>query len=90
MEIRGMIRDRKVIVGNIEVDVPRRITLLRTFNDMTQIELANKLGVTPSCVCSWEKGRSTPRPDMIFRMCKIFDVPVHEFVEGKYACYGMR
>ena len=86
---RGMIRDMKVIVENHEVDIPRKVCFLRTAEGMTQKELAKRLGVTTSCVCSWEKGRSKPSDGMVHKICKIFHVPVSEFVTGVYSQYGM-
>jgi len=87
--LRGAIRDRKVTLTNgMVVDVPRRITMLRHFRDMTQEELAKKLGVTQSCVCSWEKGRSTPSNEMIHRFCHVIDIPVAMFVTGGYPYIG--
>ena len=86
---RGMIRDMKVVVANHVVDIPRTICFLRTAEDMTQMELAKRLGVTASCVCSWEKGRSKPDDDMIQKICKIFHIPVSEFVTGRFSQYGM-
>ena len=90
MVIRGMIRENKVIIANIVVDVPRRISILRRFEDLTQEDLAKKLGVSQSCVCSWEKGRSKPSQNMICKICDVMHVTLDEFVTGRYAMYGYR
>lgn len=35
---------------------------------MTQLELANKVGVTPGMVSQWERGTAVPRPEMARRV----------------------
>lgn len=50
------------------------IRQLREANDMTQEELAKKLGVKPPAVSKWERGLSYPRMDNVARMAEIFGV----------------
>lgn len=39
---------------------------------MTQIELANRLGVGPATVNDWVKGRTTPRSNVLRRLTEVF------------------
>lgn len=41
-------------------------------NNMTQVELANKLGVGTTSVYNWCSGIKTPRMDKVDKMCEIF------------------
>ena len=56
-------------------------------NQMSQADLANKLGVGTTSVYNWCTGLKTPRMDKVDKMCEIFhisrsaliaDVPVYE------------
>ena len=40
-------------------------------NNMSQVELAKKLGVSPQSVTNWCKGIKLPRMDKVDAMCKI-------------------
>lgn len=41
-------------------------------NDITKLELAQKLGVSPASVTHWTTGVKTPRMDKVDKMCIIF------------------
>ena len=41
-------------------------------NNMTQVELANRLGVGTTSVYNWCSGIKTPRMDKVDKMCQIF------------------
>ncbi len=43
-------------------------------NNMTQVELANKLGVGTTSISNWVSGLKTPRMDKVDAMCKIFNI----------------
>ena len=51
-----------------------QIRLLRKEANMTQQELASKLYVSQQAVGKWERGESTPNPETIVAMSKIFGV----------------
>ena len=51
-----------------------QIRLLRKEANMTQQELASKLFVSQQAVGKWERGESTPNPETIVAMSKIFGV----------------
>ena len=57
---------------------------LREKNGMTQVELANKLGVTPAAVSKWENGSSKPRVEMLFQVAHLLGVRVEELMSGQY------
>lgn len=59
--------------------VRNRIRELRFFNDeMTQKELAKKVGVTRQTIIALEQEKHAPSLDLAFRIALAFDVPLEE------------
>ncbi len=56
------------------LNVADRIRYLREKNNMTQTDLANKLGISRSAVNSWEMSISSPSIANIIEMSHIFNV----------------
>ena len=54
----------------------------RLAKKMTQEELATALGVTKKSVCYFESGRTFPSQENIFKLAKILDMSLDEFVFG--------
>lgn len=48
--------------------IGKKIHELRVKQDMTQRELAQKIGVTPSAVGNYEQGISFPREEILYRL----------------------
>ena len=80
-------KDTVMTIDNVDVHVSKRIDHLRNMRDMTQEELARKLGVTQASVCSWETGRSKPRASMIDRIAKALRVDREQFIGTKEVNY---
>ena len=55
----------------------------RAEKDLTQIELAEKVGVTPITVHLWEKGEVKPRVDVAIKVCEILGCSVEDVEEFK-------
>ncbi|AEB68689.1 MULTISPECIES: helix-turn-helix transcriptional regulator [Methanothrix] len=55
-----------------------RVRVYRAINDLTQEELAKKIGVTRQTVLAIEKGKYSPSLDLAFKMAKIFGVKIEE------------
>lgn len=56
----------------------KTIRELRAERGWTQVELAFKLGVTPSTVYNWEKGRFEPRVSQLRDLARVFDVKMDD------------
>jgi putative transcriptional regulator len=55
------------------------IRTLRFFNDeMTQQQLARKVGVTRQTIIALEKGKYSPSLELAFRIALVFDVPLEK------------
>ncbi|MDE6676176.1 MAG: helix-turn-helix domain-containing protein [Clostridia bacterium] len=56
-----------------------KITELRKSKGMTQTELGEKLNVAFQTISKWERGESVPDLDMMFKISKLFGVPITYF-----------
>lgn len=52
-------------------------------HEMTQSDLAKRLGVSTQSVTNWCKGAKTPRMDKVDSMCKIFSCRRSDLMEEK-------
>ena len=59
--------------------INNNIRKLRFFNnEMTQQELAEKVGVTRQTIIAMEKGKYSPSLELAFRIARVFSVPLEE------------
>ena len=58
----------------MEVTLEKTIRELRQQHEWTQLELANRLGVTPSTVYNWERGNWEPRASQLRQLANLFSV----------------
>ena len=67
--------ERKLVIAN-------NIRRLRFFADeMTQVELAEKAGVSRQTIVALEAGKYTPSLELAFRIALVFDVAITEVFE---------
>lgn len=59
------------------------IATMRKENGMTQLELAEKMGVTDKAVSKWERDLSFPDINSIPKLADIFNVTVDELMQVK-------
>lgn len=53
--------------------------------NLTQTELAKKIGVTQPLVSKWFSGKVIPRPETFKRISEATNTPVNELIEYIYA-----
>lgn len=59
--------------------IRNNLRTLRFFNDeMTQEELAKKVGVTRQTIIAIEKAKYSPSLELAFRIAHVFDTPLEE------------
>lgn len=63
--------------------IGRNIANLLRDNDMTQVELAKRIGVSESTVGKWTLGISAPRAGTMKLIADVFRVPVSAIVENQ-------
>ena len=59
------------------------IVNLRKQNNLSQEELADKLGVSRQAVSKWESGGTYPDMDKLLSICEIFNCTIDQLVKGK-------
>lgn len=63
-----------------------RIAVLRRAAGMSQAELAQKLGISPSAVGMYEQGRRQPSADILAAIANLFGVSIDYLITGKESC----
>ena len=61
----------------------RFIAQLRKENNLTQKELADKLGVSDKTVSKWETGNGMPDVSLLQPLCEILSVNLNELLSGE-------
>lgn len=62
------------------MDFSKRVKQLREHAGMTQVEVAEKLGLTNRAIGAWESGRAKPRLDKMKQLADLFNVTVSELM----------
>lgn len=58
-----------------------KIASYRQMQNMTQEDLAEKLGITPQAISKWERNQSMPDIDTFARLCMILSVDANEMLK---------
>ena len=74
---------RRLPTGLLHVVKPTQVTntirtLRFTHGEMTQADLAQRIGVTRQTVIAIEQGRYSPSLEMAFQIARVFDVPLDD------------
>lgn len=59
------------------------IAQLRKESNMTQVQLADKLGVTNKAISKWENGKCMPDYGIIKPLCQELGITVSELIDGE-------
>lgn len=66
-----------------KIKIGEFIASLRKEQNMTQLDLANKLGITDRAVSKWENGRGMPDLSLIKPLCDALSITVNELFCGE-------
>lgn len=66
------------------------IASLRKEKDITQEELAEKLGVNVKSISRWENGKNMPDHALLKDLCNILNISINELYEGKKTKKGKK
>ena len=59
------------------------ISIKRKEKNLTQLELADKLGVTDRTISNWENGKNMPDISLIKQISNILDISINELLSGE-------
>lgn len=75
---------------NFNSTFARNLNQLLNKNNMTQADLAQKIGVSTATTSNWCKGIKLPRMDKVDKMCVIFDCYRSDLMEDKGYLLGKK
>ena len=64
------------------MNIGERITALRKEKNISQTELATRLGVSRQAVSKWEQGSSSPDTGKLIQLAELFDTEVEFLATG--------
>ena len=59
------------------------IAEMRKEKNMTQVDLANKLGITDRAISKWENGRGMPDLSLIKPLCNELKITINDLLSGE-------
>ncbi len=66
-----------------QVKIGKFIAERRKIKDLTQMQLAEMLGITDRAVSKWETGRSLPDSSLMLTLCGILGISVNDLLSGE-------
>ena len=66
-----------------QVKIGKFIAERRKCANLTQMQLAEKLGITDKAVSKWERGIAMPDSSIMLELCGIFGISVNELLSGE-------
>ena len=66
-----------------QIKIGKFISECRKKNNLTQMQLAEKLNITDRAVSKWEKGNGIPDTNLLPKLCEIFEVSIDELLSGE-------
>lgn len=61
---------------NLKENLAKNLIKLRKANNLTQLDLANKLNYSDKAISKWERGESMPDVEMLYTIAQMFDVTI--------------
>ena len=62
-----------------QIKIGKFIAECRKKQDLTQMELAEKLNITDRAISKWETGKAMPDSSIMLELCDILKISVNEF-----------
>ena len=66
-----------------QIKIGRFIAEKRKEQKMTQVQLAEKLGITDRAVSKWETGKSLPDASIMLELCGLLGITVNDLLSGE-------
>ena len=66
-----------------QIKIGKFIAECRKKNNFTQLQLAEKLGITDRAVSKWERGKSLPDAAIMLDLCALLNITVNDLLSGE-------
>lgn len=66
-----------------QIKIGKFIAERRKLHSMTQMQLAEKMGVSDRAVSKWETGKSMPDSSIMLRLCEVLGISVNDLLNGE-------
>ncbi|MBQ2675878.1 MAG: helix-turn-helix transcriptional regulator [Clostridia bacterium] len=66
-----------------QVKIGKFIAKCRKQNNLTQMQLAEKLNITDRAVSKWENGRAMPDSSIMLELCDVLKITVNDLLSGE-------
>ncbi len=66
-----------------QIKIGKFISKMRREKNLTQMQLADKLGITDRAVSKWETGRSLPDASVMLDLCGLLGITVNDLLNGE-------
>ncbi|MBQ7035607.1 MAG: helix-turn-helix domain-containing protein [Clostridia bacterium] len=66
-----------------QIKIGKFIAACRKKQKLTQLQLADKLGITDKAVSKWERGIAMPDTSIMLELCEILQINVNELLSGE-------
>ncbi|MBR2431582.1 MAG: helix-turn-helix transcriptional regulator, partial [Clostridia bacterium] len=67
----------------MNIETANRLYQYRKSNNLSQEELAERIGVSRQAVSKWERAEASPDTDNLIMLAKIYGVTLDELLNGK-------
>lgn len=74
---------RQEVTNEIQPLIGQRLTALRISRQMTQEDLADKMGVSRQAISKWESDRTLPNVEKLFCLSELYQVSLDYLLTGK-------
>jgi transcriptional regulator with XRE-family HTH domain len=68
---------------NMNIEIANRLVQLRKANNLSQEDLADKIGVSRQAVSKWERAEASPDTDNLIMLAKIYGVSLDEMLHSE-------
>ena len=83
-----LLLERGEKMGEYKEVIARNIRYYRKLANLSQKELAEKLGISSAAVSNWEKGTNSIDIDTLFEVCRVLGVSVSDMAEVNASNYN--
>ena len=76
-----MMAERRSAMDQIKIG--KFIAECRKQKNLSQLQLAERLGITDKAISKWERGISKPNTSIMLELCEILGISVNELLNGE-------